>query len=234
MRRKDAPQTRFRTQVGLPHRPMLSVHGTGLVTAAWTLLWTLPQRWVSFTTGRNRFRQADRYAVVRVSRSKSLSTLGFLSIVNCPPDGVVGGYLLLTSRGRPLEFHCSAPIWPNRAQEILYGPTLRPFIYGELIGRSLVEHAKMRPDVVLVDACETLSMRDVVDLPLAWVTHENVHARERQADSVAPGPWRTAPGFEADQPILDERLTAVAGDLDLCEPFERIRNAIEEAQQMAA
>ena len=50
--------------------------------------------------------------------------LGFLTVVEHPQHGLFGGYLLLNHGGRPLEFHCTAPIKPNRAQEILYGPTL--------------------------------------------------------------------------------------------------------------
>ena len=57
--------------------------------------------------------------------------MGFLTVVEHPEFGLFGGYLLLNWAGRPLEFHCTAPLKPNRAQEILYGPTLEPFLYGE-------------------------------------------------------------------------------------------------------
>ena len=53
--------------------------------------------------------------------------------------------------GRPLEFHCTAPIKPNRAQEILYGPTLDAFLYGEQIGRTLLAEAKIEPLLVCTD-----------------------------------------------------------------------------------
>ena len=63
--------------------------------------------------------------------------LGFLSILDHPQHGLTGGYLLLTLAGRPIEFHCSAPVKPTRAQQILFGPTLAPFLYGEHIGQAL-------------------------------------------------------------------------------------------------
>ena len=53
-------------------------------------------------------------------------------------QGLFGGYLVLNLLGRPLEFHCTAPVRPNRAQEILYGPTLDPYLCGERIGQTLV------------------------------------------------------------------------------------------------
>ena len=57
--------------------------------------------------------------------------LGFLTVIECARDGFVGGLLILNQLGRPLEFHCSVPVRPNRAQEILYGPTLCGFLCGE-------------------------------------------------------------------------------------------------------
>ena len=59
---------------------------------------------------------------------KSAACLGFLTVVEHAELGLLGGYLLLNAAGRPLEFHCTAPVKPNRAQEILYGPTLRPYL----------------------------------------------------------------------------------------------------------
>ena len=57
---------------------------------------------------------------------KSLSALGFLTVVPHEQHGLFGGLLILDSGGRPLEFHCTAPVKTNRAQEILFGPMLEP------------------------------------------------------------------------------------------------------------
>ncbi|MCA9043520.1 MAG: hypothetical protein KDA69_04320, partial [Planctomycetaceae bacterium] len=51
--------------------------------------------------------------------------LGFLQ-VTLTPSGYVGGLLVTNRQGRPLEFQCTTPVQPNRTQEILYGPTLKP------------------------------------------------------------------------------------------------------------
>src|SRR6188474_707044 len=79
------------------------------------------------------------------SRPKSLPAIGFLTIVEHQESGLTGGYLVLNTLGRPLEFHCTAPLKTNRAQEILYGPTLRPFLYGEQIGQTLLEKSNFQP-----------------------------------------------------------------------------------------
>ena len=76
-----------------------------------------------------------------VSESKSQISLGFLTVVDGGDMGCIGGYLVLNMGGRPLEFHCTAPVRANRAQQILYGQSLTPFIYGELIARALIDKA---------------------------------------------------------------------------------------------
>ena len=191
-----------------------------------------------------------------------LSALGFLSFVDRPPHGVLGGFLVVSPRGRPLEFHCSAPIRPNRAQEILYGPTLRPFLLGELVGRTLVQHAALSVDAVLIDSLEALDLlREAVDVPVAAVDMAAIdmaaldigketvrvsvsgsiipdapNVRNASPDQVKIGPFllTTARGFLQDAGELRNLLVPLVDDLDLCEPFERIRAALDEAQRMSA
>ena len=87
------------------------------------------------------------------------TALGFLTVVADPQYGLCGGYLILNPAGRPLEFHCTTPIKPNRAQEILYGPTLESFLYGEQIGRTLIQQGGESPLVVFTDVEPVLCAR---------------------------------------------------------------------------
>ena len=90
---------------------------------------------------------------------KSAATLGFLTVVEHAQHGLMGGYLLLNAAGRPLEFHCTAPLKPNRAQQILYGPTLEPYLYGEQIAEALVGKATVEPLLICTDARPVLAVR---------------------------------------------------------------------------
>ena len=83
------------------------------------------------------------------AETKSAATLGFLTVLEHAQHGLMGGYLVLNPSGRPLEFHCTAPIKPNRAQQILFGPTLEPYIYGEQIAQALVNKSTHEPPVAL-------------------------------------------------------------------------------------
>lgn len=169
-----------------------------------------------------------------------------------------------------MEFHCTAPVRPNRVQELLYGPTLRPFLYGELIARTLIDKATTALAVVLVDLPELLAARDHVSTPLALVAAPQAVAAHLCAPHVASqtggsqadalhtsgsqadvGTRLTLPGRgpmmlqamvmgcnrlsvpAADCQRVHDALAEVADYLDLAEPFDRIRSAIDEAQRLS-
>ena len=90
---------------------------------------------------------------------KSPSAVGFLTVLEHSQHGLMGGYLVLNIAGRPLEFHCTAPVKPNRAQQILYGPTLEPYLYGEQIGQALVSKSSLEPLVIFTDRPPALAVR---------------------------------------------------------------------------
>ena len=183
--------------------------------------------------------------------SKSKQTLGFLTVVEHSQYGLFGGYLLLNAAGRPLEFHCTTPIKPNRAQEILYGPTLNSFLYGEQIGRTLIQQGSKTPTVVCTDREPALAAREFVSMPLALVlpTEEPTTApgeetgRYFRIDAAHGGSPRlvtfqmgrnrlAVPAqLESDRQLIAGGLAELAESFDLAEPFQRIRDAIEEAQQ---
>ena len=214
-------------------------------------------------------RMGNASVATEPSGAKSDSALGFLTIVEHPQDGLFGGYLVLNRAGRPLEFHCTAPIKPNRAQEILYGPTLGSYLYGEQIGQTLLANAKAQPEVVCTDREPALAVRDYVSVPVVLVlspddpdgpgaeTQSDLQrpldpgredARERTERTwrldAAHGGRRALTAFRlgrnrlaVPEPGLDERrlvterLSEISDWLDLAEPFQRIREAIEEARR---
>lgn len=185
---------------------------------------------------------------------KSVGALGFVAVCDLPGRGLVGGYLLLNAAGRPLEFHCTAPVRPSRAQEILYGPTLRPFLYGEQIGRALLEKSNTKPAAVFVDAEALLASQPFVDAPLAVVCGgkevQTPTGPAPEHTSAAPEPLLASPKFHCfrlndatlalpasrrgDESTIVERLSQLGVTFDLAEPFERIREAVAEAHRDAA
>jgi len=188
--------------------------------------------------------------------TKSQQALGFLTILEHDQLGYVGGYLILNSAGRPLEFHCTAPVKPNRAQQILFGPTLESYLYGEQIGQTLLAKSSVDLLAVCTDVERALCVRDYVATPVALVLAEPAGSEGPSADAVTASglaaSWRVDAAHGAqphlhefalgrnrlavpnhhddDRQQIAERLTALIS-FDLAEPFERIREAIEEAHK---
>jgi hypothetical protein len=107
--------------------------------------------------------------MIQSNGQKSLPAIGFLTVTHDVEQGRFGGYLVLNALGRPLEFHCTAPVRPNRAQEILYGPTLDPYLCGERIGPVLLSRSKAAPSLVFTDLESAMAARAWVHVPMALV-----------------------------------------------------------------
>src|SRR5262245_11185744 len=103
--------------------------------------------------------------------STAEAAVGFLTVVNSEPHGLFGGYLVLNALGRPLEFHCTAPVKPNRAQEILYGSTLEPYIYGEQIGQTLLLAAKVDVPLVCTDLPAAMAVAELATQPVVLIQY---------------------------------------------------------------
>ena len=95
--------------------------------------------------------------------------LGFLTVIDQSPSGLTGGYLVLNRSGRPLEFHCTMPICPDKIQQILYGDSLQPFLYGERIAHTLLQRSKLPVFSVLTNNASVLPVQSLVSVPVIYV-----------------------------------------------------------------
>ncbi len=153
--------------------------------------------------------------------------LGFLAAVEDTERGVVGGLLVTNRFGRPLEFQCTTPVKPNRTQQILYGPTLRPYLLAEVIGRTLLDKVSVKPHLVLIEADELLDLRTHVDIPVASFVAKP--ARDDETILRVGQQWLAFHlEFAADRAAVQKRAGQVPDTADLKEPFERIREALTE------
>ena len=168
--------------------------------------------------------------------------LGFLTTIRLSDGGYVGGLLVTNRLGRPLEFQCTLPVKPNHTQEILYGPTLVPFLLGELIGKTLVEKAGVKPDIILAEQPEILELREHISIPVACInTRENdaTIPADRSPSAVEACPEITVakqrlrfhPSHGQDLPRIESKAKLIPAEADLAEPFERVREALKEATQ---
>jgi hypothetical protein len=186
------------------------------------------------------------------------TTFGYLSVINSPEHGYFGGYLIVGPLGRPLEFHCTAPVRPSRAQQILYGPTLEPFLLGEQIAGAMLDAAKLKPQLILTNCEATFHIRARLNSPMLLLSaKDDVLARverstrdevsdastaARFASATDSGPHESfivegftfllPIGFESDRDEATHLLNGLVPQIDLAEPFGRIEEAIREAQRL--
>jgi hypothetical protein len=165
---------------------------------------------------------------------------GFMTIVH-ESNGYVGGYLVTNTWGRPLEFRLSTAVQPNRIQQILYGQALQPYVFADLIGKALFERTATRPQLVLADRAPLLSLRPHVDVPMVYLPQENAPSRSESSDcafiiSTADGSSAAFchSGFAADRELARTLLDRLRDNIDVNEPFGRIRDAVSEARKMGA
>jgi hypothetical protein len=159
--------------------------------------------------------------------------LGFLTAIEVPDRGFVGGLLVTNHCGRPLEFQCTVPVRPNSTQEILYGPTLASFILGELIGGTLVEKAGVKPQLILTDREQILELRNHVEQPVALVEPQNDPAESQGVEStrslrLGRQIVRFHAAHETDREAVTGGARQIPADADLREPFDRVREALQE------
>jgi hypothetical protein len=179
------------------------------------------------------------------STQDSIRSIGFCTVRSHAEHGFFGGYLVLNSHARPLEFHCTLPVKPSRAQAILYGSTLADFVCGEQIAKALVSKAKITPAIVLTDCLPVLALGHVSDQLVAWVDTSRkgetkpvaaAAAMVPQSESVALKLLRLGDyncGIAQDRTDLEPQLRdtwdKLGLSIDLTEPFERIEEALFEA-----
>ncbi len=190
-------------------------------------------------------------------------TIGFLLLEEALQIGFCGGYLVLNALGRPLEFHCAAPIRPNRGQQILFGASLKPYLLNEVIGPALLAKSSAPPRILVVADPHGWSLAERVAAPLVWVgslagdeaetesvaeTESNLAPHGAVAPHTLASPWQplqlsqqsvwlataSIDGAKGESANSVRQLLApLASRFSLDEPFERIRQALAEAHAMA-
>lgn len=164
--------------------------------------------------------------------------LGFLTAIEVPDKGFVGGLLVTNHFGRPLEFQCTAPVKPNPTQEILYGPTLTAFVLGELIGGALVEKAGIKPHLILTDREQILEVRPHVESPVGFVFVPTTAKLPRSApaagDTTAAALEATADAEPAPSNPPPRANASQTGDIRIGRQFIRIHGSHADDRELIA
>jgi hypothetical protein len=177
--------------------------------------------------------------------SQTQRSFGFASIRERMPHGYFGGYLVINELARPLEFHCTLPLLPTKAQQILFGATLDEFVCGEQIARAMLSKAKVKPSMVLTDCPAALSVRHWIDVPVFYlhrdgsddgsgddgfrIPRQQRPESETLSRSIGEYEFRWLQSYANDGRALQWLEGADSIPVDLREPFGRIVEALAEA-----
>ncbi|MEQ9411194.1 MAG: hypothetical protein RIK87_26005 [Fuerstiella sp.] len=159
--------------------------------------------------------------------------LGFIAAVEVAGRGYVGGLLVTNHNGRPLEFQCTTPVKPDRTQEILYGKMLRPWLLGELIGKTLLDRVSIKPEMVITSDPDILELRNHTDVPVACTFEADAGKKGRtaSADTVSELGGRRLSFHQnhaADSQFVSRQRHLIPGQADLEEPLDRVQEALNE------
>jgi len=164
-------------------------------------------------------------------------TIGFYTVEESEFTGWTGGLLVLSSSGRPLEFQCTLPVRPTRTHEILYGPTLRDYLIGEAIGPMLLKRCRNAPSLLCCNQPEALQLESISEAPVALVSEAAEQEEGPITDEMLPGYERCELAGSTLRVAIEryEIVRDIVSKLPslphLLEPFDRIKEAISEAQK---
>ncbi len=150
----------------------------------------------------------------------SSKSIAFLDIVAFEEGKAFRGGILITDLNTyPLEFRITSPIRPTTLQMILYGRTLKSYIYTELVTIPLLRAIKSRPEFVFVTSELLLNARPKVHLPIFYI------AKKDEGPKI-----KSHPKYKNELQVAH----SVLRDLDynlLIEVFSRIKAALHEAHR---
>lgn len=174
------------------------------------------------------------------------TTLGYLTVRCHDQHGYFGGYLIVNHLARPVEFHCTLPMQPSRAQALLYGPTLNDFVCGEQIAGALIAKAKLKPDLVIVDTIPALAVSLVTEQTVVALRHEIDSSESGQHLKIPTQSQLELTEFNVSgcsmlmlqqclegRSVVEHLLAKLPTNFDLSEPFFRITEALVEAHPIA-
>ncbi len=159
--------------------------------------------------------------------------LGFIDVCVFNDGSIRGGMLITDMDTRPYEFRVTSPVKPTQLQQVLYGPSLKEYVYGELICAPLVKAAKEKLSLVLTKDPNLLVIRPLISTPVLYVYRDqrSIKSGDGKDDSIKPVIISTHRNFTGEEAWAQTVLMPIMQRHDLLEPFERVRVALNEVHK---
>ena len=153
--------------------------------------------------------------------------LAFIEIAVFEDGALRGGMLVTDEKTRPYEFRVTSAIKPTSMQTIVYGQTLKEYIYTDLIGLPLLKSAQEPISLGLSRDANILATRPNLDFPIVYL--KKAASTDHTRHQVMPVVHEQ---FHSEEPWVQSVLSGLPISLDLLEPFERIKTALVEVHRL--
>jgi hypothetical protein len=160
--------------------------------------------------------------------------LGFVDIAVFPDGSIRGGILITDIDTRPYEFRVTSPVKPTQLQQVLYGSSLREYVYGELICAPLVKSSKEKLSLVMVKETNLLAIRDTqeISVPVILIRQEPKAIKSEDGkEGIKPVTILAHKKYPGEEGWAQTILSPIMQLHDLFEPFERVHTALAEVHK---
>ena len=154
--------------------------------------------------------------------------LAFIDVAVFSDGSIRGGILTTDIETRPFEFRATSPIKPTQVQQILYGASLKDYVYGELICVPLIKATKEKLSVVMTKENFLISVRPLVSVPVILVRPNSAPTN----DGIKSVNFSAHRNFQNELSFAQTILTPIMQKHDLFEPFERLKLALNEVHRV--
>jgi hypothetical protein len=154
--------------------------------------------------------------------------LAFMDVILFSDGAIRGGILTTDIETRPYEFRITSAIKPSQLQQMLYGTSLKDYVYGELICAPLIKATKEKISFVLTRERYIMEVRPLVGVPIVLLAYNEKGA----ADGVKPISFQVHKDYSSEFSPAQTVLTPITQKLDLMEPFERLKLALNEVHRL--
>ena len=171
----------------------------------------------------------------------SNTTPGYLTTLY-EQGAFLGGIMITSEQGFPIDFKYTEPVVPTKVQRIIYGSVLEQYIRDHVIIRSMVKDIEHRPPFYIVSQHQIhdmagdseLSLVSVQRTQFASLGEKGTVTRAKENECLLQGwtdthPLRVVFGSmagEQQEAVLKE-LIHLSRSMDVVEPLERLEKALK-------
>ncbi|MFM2429790.1 MAG: hypothetical protein RLZZ511_1003 [Cyanobacteriota bacterium] len=163
------------------------------------------------------------------------ATIGFLSMHRFE-DGTAtrGGILVTDTEMKPLEFRVTAPVRPQKFQEMIYGDILDEHMSVDLMGLPLLAALEQKPDLIIVRDFLFLGLNSRQETPTILLLKEDespmkkgISSKSLNSQDSGRPPVKICTSGKSDSALgkIVEQLNNNIITRDLMEPFSRLEKA---------